>query len=334
MCSVPHELSEVRALKNTGLNNTALKNTAMKNSAVVMVALLCCVLSAQASAVDRKSLKYLASLYTDTKSAPLKRPEGLTCNADSLFVADTGNNRIVRYQIDNQALTPKQEYTLPNVTSLILLQVNSKGVVYALDGKTRNINMVNENGEFKGILELKNRPDSAAIVPRSFDIDSQDNLYLLDLKSSRVLVADASGSYLRQVPFPKDYGFFSDIAVNDQGNLYLLDSVKGVLYLAEGTALEAGNAEFKPFAENLKTYMNFPTNLDIDKLGLIYVLDQYGSGLAMLGQDGSFLGRKVDAGAGKTQLAYPTQVCINENRDIFIADRNNNRVQVYTVTGN
>ncbi len=30
-------------------------------------------------------------------------------------------------------------------------------------------------------------------------------------------------------------------------------------------------------------------------------------------------------------LYYPSQLCINEKGEIFIADRNNNRIQIFTV---
>jgi len=56
-----------------------------------------------------------------------------------------------------------------------------------------------------------------------------------------------------------------------------------------------------------------------------------GSGIIILGQDGSFLGRQLSMGWNEGLLYYPTQMCINEKGEVFIADRGNSRVQIFTL---
>jgi len=59
--------------------------------------------------------------------------------------------------------------------------------------------------------------------------------------------------------------------------------------------------------------------------------DQYGSGLAIVGRDGTFQGRKFGMGWEDGQLYYPSQLCISNSDTLVIADRDNNRVQVFNI---
>ena len=60
------------------------------------------------------------------------------------------------------------------------------------------------------------------------------------------------------------------------------------------------------------------------------MVDQYGSGIIILGSDGSFQGRQSGMGWKESLLRYPSQVCTNNSNDLFIADRNNSRVQIFS----
>ena len=73
-----------------------------------------------------------------------------------------------------------------------------------------------------------------------------------------------------------------------------------------------------------------PARLSVDNRGFLYLVDQNGSGLGLVAPDGSLLGRRLGLGWNKSGLYYPSQICIS-GRDVFIADRNNNRVQMFSV---
>jgi len=75
--------------------------------------------------------------------------------------------------------------------------------------------------------------------------------------------------------------------------------------------------------------MSFPTGITVDGKGLIYVVDQNGGSIVIFRQDGSFQGRRLAMGWREGLLYYPTQMCVNNDGDAFIADRNNNRIPVF-----
>jgi hypothetical protein len=206
------------------------------------------------------------------------------------------------------------------------VDVNSKGEIFALDGKSRRIGRVAASGDFLGYVAPAGE-GQGIIVPRSFRIDRSDNLYILDVYSARVLVLDPSGKIQREIPFPKEYGFFSDLSVDAGGNILLLDSVgKRVFKIAKNSSITA------PLSENLKEEVYFPTAIATDKQGTIFLVDQNGSGIVILGPDGTFRGRRLSMGWKDGYLRYPAQMCITENGTAFIADRGNNRVEAFLVT--
>ena len=277
------------------------------------------------SPVVAAKIKHRGSVYIDSAGLPLSHPEGVACGDDYFIVADTENSRIVRYSISAQGLTPEAVFPLPK-TSPLIAQVSSKGDIYFLDGKTRSIVKMGQDGKVVGKVEGKGLPGSKTFIPRSFKLDKEDNIFLLDIFSERMLVLDSAGKYIRHLPFPEGYGFLSDLAVNPQGAIYLLDSVAGAIYVAN-----PGEESFVQLSSDLKEQMNFPTSLAIDSKGILYLSDQYGSGLALVGRDGSFMGRRFGLGWEDGQLYYPAQLCINDQNTLIIADRNNNRVQVFNI---
>jgi hypothetical protein len=77
--------------------------------------------------------------------------------------------------------------------------------------------------------------------------------------------------------------------------------------------------------------VSFPTYLT-EESGKLYLVDQNGSGIVLLGVDGTFVGRELEMGSVDGTLYYPSQMCVTAEGMAVIADRNNNRVQVFSVS--
>jgi sugar lactone lactonase YvrE len=299
----------------------------LRRICVVITALSALLWASPVIGAGAISFKWVTSIYADAKGVGLKVPEGVACGEKFVVVADTGNQRLVRYGYDGAVVTAEADFPLGKSTP-ILLQSNSKGDLYFLDGRERRIGVLNATGERVGFLNPKSTPSAKEIVPKSFRIDGNDNIYILDIFSRNVIVLDPDWQFSKKLRLPDTDGFFSDLAVDRQGKIYVLDSVNAVVHSAA-----VGAETFTPLTESLKEIMNFPVRLSVDAQGILYLVDQNGSGLGLVAPDGAFLGRRLGLGWNKSGLFYPSQICISTGGDVFIADRNNNRVQMFTVAG-
>ena len=291
---------------------------------VFIVALLAFPLTSFSA--ETVKLNYLQSVYFDEKGGGLKQPEGVACNEKSLLVVgDTGNDRLVRYTFQDKILRGGIDIHMPQLSSPIRVQVNSKGEIFALDGKKRRIVRLTPEGVFKSYVDPVGAPSPSAFVPKSFRIDRSDNIYILDIFTARVLVLDPDGKYQRQIPFPKDYGFISDLSVDSKGTVLLIDCVKAMVF----SATKESNS-FSPLTKSLREYLSFPTSIT-ESRGIIYIVDQDGGGIVILGADGAFMGRQLSRGWIEGLLYFPSQICVNEKGEVFIADRGNSRIQIFTL---
>ncbi len=273
-------------------------------------------------------LKFLQSAYTDAKGGGFKEPEGVASNEKSvLIIADTGNDRLLQYTFQEKLLKGGTEIKIPQLSSPIRIQINSKGEIFALDGMKRRIVKISTDGAFKGYVDAEGIPSPSVFVPRSFKIDSNDNIYILDVFAGRVLTVSPEGKYQKQILFPKEYGFFSDLSVDSRGNILLIDCVKAMVFSAPKDA-----NSFSPLTKSLREYLDFPTSLTTDNRGTIFVVDEDGSGIVMLGRDGSFMGRQLSKGWNEGLLYFPSQISVSEKGEVFIADRGNSRVQIFSLT--
>jgi len=292
----------------------------MNRYVILMIMLL---LPLHAFGADEIRFKHDRSLYADDKGVGLKQPEGVACSKDRLAIADTGNGRLVLYSL--QAGEPKggTEIKLPQVIYPVRVAMSSKGDLFVLDERQRKVARLSPDGAFKQYVETAGAPTEGMVVPAGISLDGNDNLYLLDSLGGRVLVFGDDGKYQRQMVFPKVYGFISDLAVNSKGTVFLVDSVKHEVY-STATNTQA----FQPINEKLKDNMNFASNITVDDKGLLYITDQNSGSIVVVGQDGA-IRRLFSMGWNEGTLRYPAQLCINTDGDLFVADRANNRVQLF-----
>lgn len=289
-----------------------------------MVSLLAVLLAAGTARAEPVGFTFEQSIYQDAKEAPLRSPEGVACSDTALVVADTGNKRLLTFKLTAGRLSLGTEVKLTQLTYPTRLQLDSKGGIVALDGKTRKIVRMDPKGVYASTVEVKGVANASSVIPGSFKLDASDALYLLDVANRRVLVLDAGGTVTRQLELPKT-GEFTDLAVDLAGTIFVVDGVNAALWSAERSA-----TAFGVITKGMKDKMNFPVSMLANK-GKLFLVDQYGNGVVTLGIDGSYQGRQLAIGWNDGTVYYPSQLCITEGGEAFLADRYNNRVQYFTL---
>jgi hypothetical protein len=275
-----------------------------------------------ARAAEALAFVHDATIYIDAKEGRLKRPEGVACSASGyVVVADTGNARLVMYEYKDTKLSGGTELKLDQLPSPQRVQITSKGDVLVLDGKTRKIVRVSQAGAFGGFLEPKGL--SGDVVVGAFKVDAGDGLLVLDVRGKRVAVLDPEGKLTREVALPPESGVVTDVTADAAGTLYAVDAVGATIWSAE-----KGATAFKALTKSMKDRMSFPTYITSWRNHL-FVVDQNGSGVVILGLDGAYQGRQLSIGWSDGLVNYPTQLCFRDDGTAFVADRFNNRVQAF-----
>ncbi len=289
----------------------------------LIVLLIILLVPLQARGAEEIRFKFARSLYADSQGVGMKRPEGIACSKDRLVIADTGNGRMLLYSIVDGEPRNGKQIQLTQVMYPIRMALSSKGDIYIIDGRQRKVARLNAEGAFQQYLEITGLPVEGMVVPAGISLDDKDSLYLFDVAGSRVLVFGEDGKYQRQIGLPKEFGFISDLTVDARGTVFLLDAVKAMVY-----SNAKDPAVFAAVTGNLKEDMKFPSNIAAGEGGLLYISDQNGGGIVVVRPDGT-VKRLFSLGWKEGTLRYPAQLCLDSGGDLFIADRENSRVQEF-----
>lgn len=298
----------------------------MKKDLLLCMIVFSLLTAASTAGAQAVKLRHTASLYVDEKGTALSKPEGAGCNDEYVVIADTGNGQLLKYAYQQGMFKFEGEVKIPELSNPGKVQLNSQGEIFVFDEKKLHIVRISPEGTFSGLVQFSGVPGGEAVSPRSFAIDSRDNIYILDIGGERVLALDRSGKCLREIKFPEGYGFFSDITVNGQGTVFAVDTVGTRIYSAA-----ANDKEFGTFSESLKESVRFPTSIVSDRAGFLFVVDRNGGVVLTLNEGGSVQGRDLAMGWKEGMLRYPSQACVSRQSTLFIADRENNRVQAFAV---
>ena len=90
---------------------------------------------------------------------------------------------------------------------------------------------ISPRGKFVGFIDPPGMTAATTYLPKSFHIDQQDNIYILEKFSGQLIILNPQGKLLKNIAVPPTRGFFSDLTVDAGGNILLLDSVNARVFL-------------------------------------------------------------------------------------------------------
>jgi len=163
--------------------------------------------------------------------------------------------------------------------------------------------------------------------------DGKGRIFIFQRAPVPVLVFDTQGKYLRgwgEGAFTSPHG----CRIDPEGNLWLTDngdhrvlkySTDGKLLLSLGVKGQAGEDD---------THFNKPTDVAFAPGGDIYISDGYGnSRVVRMSRDGKYLGAWGKKGGGEGEFNLPHSVVVDKRGRVYVADRENARLQVFTPDG-
>lgn len=163
-------------------------------------------------------------------------------------------------------------------------------------------------------------------------VDSRDRIHVFNRGQHPIVIFDLDGNFLNswgEGIFKTPHGIFIDT----EDNIYLADmgdhtvrkfSIDGKLLMTLGTKDQPKNGE--PF--------NRPTGVAISKSGEIFVSDGYGNRrIHKFSPDGKLMLSYGEEGTGVGQFALPHGVFLDKEDRVYVADRENHRIQIFTKEG-
>jgi len=163
-------------------------------------------------------------------------------------------------------------------------------------------------------------------------VDSKDRVYFYQRKDPPVLVFDGAGNFLTG---------WGDGRLRDAHGIYVgrddhvyvcnRDEHEVLKLTPEGRIVLTLGQRGRP---SLQAPFNHPADVALAPNGEIYVADGYGnSAIHRFSPEGQHLGSWGRPGAGPGQFTTPHGIWIDADERVLVADRENNRVQLFSPEG-
>jgi DNA-binding beta-propeller fold protein YncE len=164
--------------------------------------------------------------------------------------------------------------------------------------------------------------------------DAADNVFGFRRADAPVIEVDARGRFVRAFGdkmFSKPHGIRFDAKgsmwVTDQGpnNVVVKMDPKGQVTMTLGTRGQGGDGP---------DMFNGPTDVVVAQNGSIYVSDgEFNHRVVKFSPEGKFIRQWGEKGSGPGQFLVPHALAIDSRGRIFVADRDNNRLQIFDQDG-
>ncbi len=176
--------------------------------------------------------------------------------------------------------------------------------------------------------------------------DSQDRVFVFNRGEHPVIVFDREGRFLRswgEGVFARPHG----ITIGPDDMVYCTDDLDhtvrkfapdGTLLMTLGTSGVPSNTgatsiDFRTIQHSGPPFY-FPTNVALNSAGEIYVTDGYGNArVHKFSADGQLLMSWGEPGTGPGQFRVPHGIAIDSHGAVFVADRENSRIQIFDADG-
>jgi DNA-binding beta-propeller fold protein YncE len=175
-------------------------------------------------------------------------------------------------------------------------------------------------------------PEAAGV-----DVDEDDNLFVFNRGPHPVLVFDKNGNFLRSFGEETFTARAHGIHISPDGFCYLIDDSQHCVHKFDmsGKLIWTLGESGKPAPKWSGEPFNRPTHVAISpKSGDIYVTDGYGnSRVHRYDGNGKHIVSWGQVGTDPGEFCNPHNVIVDEDENIYVADRENNRVQVFDNQG-
>lgn len=270
-------------------------------------------------------------------NAGLNGARGVALAPDgSIYVADTGNSRIVRIDSNGNVLANWGRRTLdgevPSPAGTFMepwgIAVDSQGDVYVADTWNHRIQKFDANGKFVQEWGSFGQPGDGLEYmwgPRGIAISQDERVYVTDTGNKRVVVFNSDGKFLQE--FGREAGSWLDepvgIAIGGNGFVYVADTwnMQVVVFSADGKLITkwpvrgwtGDSLDNKPY-------------IAVDAQNRVYVTDPEGYRVIVFSSSGTPLAAFGQYDPEEDAFGLPVGIVSDPKGTVWIVDAGNNRL--------
>jgi len=254
----------------------------------------------------------------------------------SVFVADTGNNRIQRLYMDNR-LAPQEWGSVGSGNGQFRspqgIALGPGGQVYVADTGNNRVQVFGSDGVFRLKWGSQGSGDGQFRGPVDLAVDSSGSAYVVDAGNHRVQKFDSQGRFLgkwgskgaRDGQLEGPHG----IALDRRGYVYVADSMNSRIqkfnpqgyFQAKWGSQGSGDGQLRA-----------PKGLAVNSVGDVLVADAGNNKIKkfrpiMYSRSAkTFLRKWGMKGSGPGEFGFPGAMAVDMLRNVYVVDRLNNRI--------
>lgn len=308
-----------------------------------------------AGVIDGYNIIEIDSETGEAKNVPLSRPEDIFIDSnDDVYVADTGNSRIVVFDTWGNYIRSFGEDVLSKPTGVF---VDDQGTVYVADYNEEKVFLFAQDGS---LLEAFGKPKSHLFgknnpfKPLKVIADKRKNIFVVGEGTVHGLIqisqkgeflgyfgGNTSGFSLKRL---LQRTFFTQAQL-DKLMKQLPPSATNVALDAEGlvytatvgtrnNAIKRLNVAGKNLLSDMWSYSEV-ADITIDKLGNIYAVDAFRGRIIEYDRDGNILFIFGGTDVGNQRLGLfktPSGIAVSSDGRIFVSDRQRSNLQILKPT--
>ncbi|HEY8134421.1 MAG TPA: hypothetical protein VIF08_00150 [Candidatus Limnocylindrales bacterium] len=262
------------------------------------------------------------------------QPTGIAVTPDGsrIYVTQTsGEDAVLMLDGQGQVMAALQSPDTTTDHVFVYIAINPlTAEVYVSDRPAADVLVFAADGTF-----LRTFEPPASLVgwqPLGLNFTPDGHLLVTDLGANAVYEFDTAGQLLRTIGSNGMFNYPNAAAEDALGRLYVSDSNNGRLVVFGRTGELLGVIRRGPAAGDL----GMPRGLEIDDQGRLYVVDNTDHSIKVYRTSADpvalpeFLGSFGEPGIGEGMFRFPNAVATDTRGRLYVADWNNDRVQVWT----
>jgi len=158
------------------------------------------------------------------------------------------------------------------------------------------------------------------VVPGHLALDGDDNLYVTDIASGRILKYDADFTLLAEFLLPSGGRGFFDLKIKGD-KLFALDAIACTVssFTLDGAILRT---------VKLPEHLILPVALEVDAVENLYILDRHGREVVVCDRQGRQRYSFFSAGLQPGYLSHGSALLFDWQGNLCVADERNGRVEI------